>query len=85
MEQALVLLAIVIGLIIREIVVWARSRPIKVCNPDKDKHRMGDMAVSYWDTHFDRILDETKEIRASQSGTVTELREIKTILRERLS
>lgn len=83
MIDPLTLIGVALLLVIHAIIERKRRKPISECNPDSSKHRMGDMAVSFWEGHFSLLHDEMRETRSTQGAILNELSQIKTILQER--
>ena len=84
MADPLTLLVVAVMLVIHALLDRKRRKPVHTCNPHTDSHRMGDMAVSYWEHHFDGLRDEMRETRVTQGRILESLTEIRTILQERL-
>lgn len=84
MPEIITLAIVVLLLLARELMErYRRKHPPATANPHTDNYRAGDMSVSYWTSHFDRIHEEVKESRVLGNKALNELTEIKTILKER--
>ena len=83
MIDPLTLVGVALLLVIHAIIERKRRKPITECNPNPSQHRMGDMAVSFWESHFTLLHDEMRETRATQQAILVELSQIKTFLQER--
>ena len=83
MIEAIALFSVALMLVIHAIIERKRRKPITECNPNPSQHRMGDMAVSFWESHFALLHDEMRETRSTQQAILGELSQIKTILQER--
>jgi len=81
--EAITLAGVALLLVIHAVIERKRRKPITGCNPHSDKHRTGDMAVTFWAGHFNLLHDEMRETRATQREILNELSQIKTLLQER--